>query len=482
MRSASRRRARSAVPAAGAAVLGATRVILFKSWQDNEERSHLDGGPHDAGPAGGAQPVGGSSPICCGRWSSRPSTRFLGAEADALCGAPTASARAERSQPAQRLPRAALGHPRRHASSCHPQAARGQLLPGLAARSPPPGREGADRGGRRPVPGRRLDPPGGEGDPAAGRRAASPRARSRGCAPSSTSWSRPSAPGPWTAARTRFVMLDALVRQGARGRPHRQRLRGARHRRQRATATARSLGLDIVTAEDGAAWLAFLRGLVARGLSACSWSPRDAHAGPRRRHPLHAARRQLATLPHPLHAQPADPRAALHAPRRGHPGAHDLRPGRRRSWSPSSSPAPWPSSRSASRPPPRCSRRPAPTCWPSPPTRRTSGGRSGATTPSSGSTRRSAAAPTSSASSPTAPPSSASSAPCSANNTRMDRSRTPLPLPRRPRRHPPPDRTRRPGGRQRGRLTRHPRGSTLNPRTPLDGTRPGGGVAVERAQ
>jgi len=35
-----------------------------------------------------------------------------------------------------------------------------------------------------------------------------------------------------------------------------------------------SLGLDVVTAEDGAAWLAFVRGLVARGLAGVSWSAR----------------------------------------------------------------------------------------------------------------------------------------------------------------------------------------------------------------
>ena len=40
-----------------------------------------------------------------------------------------------------------------------------------------------------------------------------------------------------------------------------------------------SLGLDVVTAEDGAAWLAFLRGLVARGVSGVRLVTSDAHAG-----------------------------------------------------------------------------------------------------------------------------------------------------------------------------------------------------------
>jgi putative transposase len=40
-----------------------------------------------------------------------------------------------------------------------------------------------------------------------------------------------------------------------------------------------SLGLDIVTSEDGAAWLAFLRGLVARGLAGVQLVTSDAHPG-----------------------------------------------------------------------------------------------------------------------------------------------------------------------------------------------------------
>jgi transposase-like protein len=40
-----------------------------------------------------------------------------------------------------------------------------------------------------------------------------------------------------------------------------------------------SLGLDVVTSEDGAAWLAFLRSLVARGLSGARLVTSDAHPG-----------------------------------------------------------------------------------------------------------------------------------------------------------------------------------------------------------
>jgi putative transposase len=40
-----------------------------------------------------------------------------------------------------------------------------------------------------------------------------------------------------------------------------------------------SLGLDVVTSEDGAAWLAFLRSLVARGLRGVRLVSSDAHPG-----------------------------------------------------------------------------------------------------------------------------------------------------------------------------------------------------------
>ena len=40
-----------------------------------------------------------------------------------------------------------------------------------------------------------------------------------------------------------------------------------------------SLGLDVVTSEDGAAWLAYLRGLIARGLSGVKLVTSDAHHG-----------------------------------------------------------------------------------------------------------------------------------------------------------------------------------------------------------
>ena len=43
------------------------------------------------------------------------------------------------------------------------------------------------------------------------------------------------------------------------------------------------LGIDVGTGEDGAVWLSFLRGLVARGLSGVELVTSDAHQGLRRR-------------------------------------------------------------------------------------------------------------------------------------------------------------------------------------------------------
>jgi putative transposase len=75
-----------------------------------------------------------------------------------------------------------------------------------------------------------------------------------------------------------FVMLDALVvKVREAGRivnvcvVHATGVNAAGYRE--------SLGLDLVTAEDGAAWLAFLRGLVARGLGGVQLVTSDAHLG-----------------------------------------------------------------------------------------------------------------------------------------------------------------------------------------------------------
>ena len=68
------------------------------------------------------------------------------------------------------------------------------------------------------------------------------------------------------------------VHQVPGGRPRRQRRRGDRHR-SNAEGHREILGLDVVTSEDGAGWSAFLRGLVARGLTGCSLVISDALTG-----------------------------------------------------------------------------------------------------------------------------------------------------------------------------------------------------------
>ncbi len=178
-----------------------------------------------------------------------------------------------------------------------------------------------------------------------------------------------------------------------------------------------SLGLDVVTAEDGAAWLAFVRGLVARGLAGVKLVSSDAHPGlvdaiaatlpgaAWQRCRTHFMRNLLTRVPKSAQSFVATMVRTIFA----QPDAETVHEQHAADRRPAREPA------SPRRP--RCSTRPAPTCSPSPASRRSTGGSSGATTRSSGSTRRSAAAPTSSASSPTAPRSSASSAPCSPSRT-----------------------------------------------------------------
>src|SRR4029078_9953771 len=78
-------------------------------------------------------------------------------------------------------------------------------------------------------------------------------------APSSRN--RPLDAGPYT-----FVWLDALtqkVREGGRT----VNVRGLIPTGVNAAGYREILGIDVTSAEDGAGWLAFLRGLAARGLS-----------------------------------------------------------------------------------------------------------------------------------------------------------------------------------------------------------------------
>ena len=65
---------------------------------------------------------------------------LMSAEADAVCGAAVRRAQPGAGQHPQRLPAPRLRHPRRHPGRGDPEAAVGLVLPGLAARAPPPRR------------------------------------------------------------------------------------------------------------------------------------------------------------------------------------------------------------------------------------------------------------------------------------------------------------------------------------------------------
>jgi putative transposase len=85
--------------------------------------------------------------------------------------------------------------------------------------------------------------------------------------------SRPLDAGPYT-----FIWIDALtqkVREGGRTvNVHCLIAAGVN-----AAGSREILGVDVTSAEDGAGWLAFLRGLVARGLSGVALVTSDDHAG-----------------------------------------------------------------------------------------------------------------------------------------------------------------------------------------------------------
>jgi putative transposase len=176
------------------------------------------------------------------------------------------------------------------------------------------------------------------------------------------------------------------------------------------------LGFDVITSEDGAGWLAFLRGLVARGLAGTTLVISDAHVGlvdavrstltgaTWQRCRTHFMRNLLTRVPKSAQAMVATLVRTIFA----QPDAASV-------WDQHARVVEQLTERFLPRL--SCWPRPHPTCWPSPCSPRSTGARSGRTIPKSGSTRNSAAAPTSWGSSPTATPSSASSARCSPNST-----------------------------------------------------------------
>jgi putative transposase len=169
------------------------------------------------------------------------------------------------------------------------------------------------------------------------------------------------------------------------------------------------LGIDVTSSEDGAGWLAFLRGLAARGLSGVQLVTSDDHAGlvnaiaavlpgaawQRCRTHYHrnlltrvpkTAQPWVSTLVRTIFEQP-DP-ASVRAQHAQVVAALEAKL------------------------PLLISTTPATTSWPSPPSPARSGGRCGATIPRSASIKRYAGGPTWSASSRAATPSSAWSARC----------------------------------------------------------------------
>ena len=187
--------------------------------------------------------------------------------------------------------------------------------------------------------------------------------------------SRPLDAGPYT-----FCWIDALtqkVREGGRTvNVHCLIATGVN-----ADGYREILGIDVTSSEDGAGWLAFLRGLAARGLSGVQLVTSDDHAGlvnaiaavlpgaAWQRCRTHYHRNLLTRVPKT--AQPwvsTLVRTIFEQPDAGL-GPRPARPGRRRAGG------------QAARPPPRTWTRPATTSWRSPPSPARSGGRSGRNNP-----------------------------------------------------------------------------------------------------
>ena len=91
-------------------------------------------------------------------------------------------------------------------------------------------------------------------------------------------WWRASGPGKLDAGPYTFLWIDALtqkVREGGRTvNVHALIATGVN-----ADGKREILGIDVASSEDGAGWLAFLRGLVARGLSGVRLVTSDCHQG-----------------------------------------------------------------------------------------------------------------------------------------------------------------------------------------------------------
>ena len=158
---------------------------------------------------------------------------LMSAEASMQCQAAYGERSDERMNSRNGYRGAALGHAGRHDPAEHPEAARGQLLPAVAAGAPAPRRAGVGVG-RRPGLRRRASRRGGWR--ISSRRWASPasrRRRCRGWPPSSTPRWPSSATGRSDVGPLPVSVDRRPDAEGARGRPGRQRVGSDRHGGQR---------------------------------------------------------------------------------------------------------------------------------------------------------------------------------------------------------------------------------------------------------
>lgn len=86
---------------------------------------------------------------------------------------------------------------------------------------------------------------------------------------------RPLDQGPCT-----FVIADALVAEGPRGRPGGQHARPGRGPGVNGDGHSKILGPEVTSADDGAGWLTFLRDLIVRGMTGVKLVTSNAHSGP----------------------------------------------------------------------------------------------------------------------------------------------------------------------------------------------------------
>ena len=203
--------------------------------------------------------------------------RSTGAEADAGVRGALWPAQRGPGQLPQRVPGPAVGHPDGHDRAGDPAAADRQLLPGLAAGSAPLVRQAlvsvVATSYLLGVSTRRVEKLADTlGIKSLSKSQVSQLAKSLDGAVEQFR-SRPLDAGPY-----RFIQADALtlrVREGGRT----VLVHGLIATGVNADGHRGDPGFDVTSAEDGAGWLAFFRGLVARGLAGVVLVTSDAHAG-----------------------------------------------------------------------------------------------------------------------------------------------------------------------------------------------------------